>query len=188
MCNIETGLVTSFSYSLCKETYDQRYLIPDEAFALPIMESMVELNAELFDHWDSYKSVTSRTINTGFDLFGRTGGKFSKDYQWMKSNQFNEKAFTMRTELRHHFYSVKQFILHPTFKLRLLEIASFMRSNDSASADHAAQLLIRDYGTHYLVNVDVGAVIIKEDNVRAQYIANPKGNTDSDCYCWSRFL
>ena len=84
MCNIETGLVTSFSYSLCKETYDQRYLIPDEAFALPIMESMVELNTELFDHWDSYKSVTSRTINTVFDLFGRIGGKFSKDYLWIK--------------------------------------------------------------------------------------------------------
>ena len=97
--NVETGLVTSFSYFLCKVTYDGRYVIPDDTFAIPLKSSIVERNAELYQNWDAWKSVTSRSINAGFDFFGLIGGKFSKEFQRIKSSQYAEDAITTRIEL-----------------------------------------------------------------------------------------
>ena len=180
--NIETGLLTSFSYSQCKVTYDRKYLIPDETFAIPIKTSLIERQAELFEHWDSYKSVTSRSINSEIDLFGMIGGKFSSEYQRVKSKQYTEKSVTMRVELRHRFYAIKQLPdvpLHPGFKSRLLEVLSLIKSNDTESAEYVAQVVVRDYGTHCLTSIDAGAVLIKEDNLKSTIMSEYKGHADS---------
>lgn len=179
--NLETGMVTSFSYSQCKATYDRMYLIPDETFAIPIKSSVVEQNSEFIENWDSYKSVTSRSINSGFDILGKIGGKFSNEYINAKSGMYNEKAVSMRMELRHSFYKIKQLPdskLHPSFKRRLMDILSLIKSNDSRSADYATQLLIRDYGTHYLSSVEAGAVLVQLDNLKSTIKSNYKGRTN----------
>lgn len=180
--NIETGMITSFSYSQCKVTYDRTYLIPDQTFAIPIKTSIVERNSEYIEHWDSYKSLTSRSINSGFDFFGKIGGKFSNEYLDVKSSMFNEKAISMRMELRHRFYSIKQIPdskLHPSFKNRLMDIMSLLKSNDSRSADYAAQLLVRDYGTHFLISVDAGAILVQQDNLKSTIKSSYKGRTNT---------
>jgi hypothetical protein len=140
-------------------TYDRAYLIPDQTFAIPIKSSIVERNSEFTENWDTYKSVTSRSVNSGFDFFGKIGGKFSDEFLSVKSRMYNEKAVSMGVELRHRFHSIKQLPdskLHPSFKNRILDILSLLKSNDSLSADYATQLLVRDYGTHYLTSVDAG--------------------------------
>lgn len=180
--NTETGLLTSFSYSKCRVTFDRNYLIPDETFAIPIKTSLIERQAELFDSWDTYKSVTSRSINSEVDLFGKIGGKFSSEYQRIKSKQYTEKSVTMRVELRHRFYTIKQLPdapLHPGFKHRLLEVLSLIKSNDSESAEYAAQMIVRDYGTHCLTSLDAGAVLIKEDNLKSSIMVDYQGRADS---------
>lgn len=88
----------------------------------------------------------------------------------------------MRVELRHQFYTIKQLpdtALNPSFKARLLEIASLLKTNDLNSANYAAQVLIRDYGSHCLTSVDAGAVLIKEDNLRSKIMSSYKGRADS---------
>ncbi len=175
-------MVTSFSYSQCKVTYDRMYLIPDQTFAIPIKTSIVERNSEFIENWDSYKSTTSRSINAGFDFFGKIGGKFSDEFIDVKSSMYNEKAITMRMELRHRFHSIKQLPdskLHPSFKNRLLDIMSLLKSNDTRSADYATQLLVRDYGTHYLTSVDAGAILVQKDNLKSTIKSNYKGRTDA---------
>lgn len=174
--------MTSFSYFLCKVTYDGRYIIPDDTFAIPLKSSIVERNAQLYQNWDAWKSVTSRSINAGFDFYGLIGGRFSKEFQRIKSSQYADDAITTRIELRHRFYSVKQlpdFQLHPGFKARLLEIAAFMKSNNSENANFLAEMLVRDFGTHYMKSVDVGAVLIKEDNLKSTYMSHYTGNANS---------
>ena len=79
------------------------------------------------------------------------------------------------------YYSIKQqpdAQLHPTFKNRLLEIASFMNSNDSLTANFLVELLIRDYGTHYLSSVDTGALLTQEDNVKSSYMSRMSSASD----------
>lgn len=175
-------MVVSFSYSQCKVTNDRKYLIPDQTFAIPIKTSNVERNSEFIENWDSYKSVTSRSVNTGFDFFGRIGGKFSSEFLDVKSRMFNEKAVTVRTELRYEFHSVKQVPdskLHPSFKGRLLDIMSLLKSNDTESADYITELLVRDYGTHYLTSVDSGAVLLQQDSLKNTIKAEYNGQTNS---------
>ena len=175
-------MITSFSYHQCKVTSDRKYLLPDHTFSIPIKSSRVERNSEYIENWDTYKSITSRSINTGFDFFGIIGGKFSNEYRDIKSRMFNEKAIAMRMELRHRFHTIKQLPdskLHPSFKTRLLDILSLIKSNDTAMADYATQLLVRDYGTHYLVSVDAGAVLTQEDNLKSTIKSSYKGRTNS---------
>ena len=167
--NLETGLVTSFTYSQCQVTYDRKYLIPDNTFAIPQKTSIVEQNAEIVEHWDSYFSTTARSINSGIDLLGKIGGKFSTEYKRVKSSQYRDESYTATIELRHRFYTITQLpdsALHPGFKRRLLEIASFLKSNDTRTANFLAEVLVRDFGTHYLSSVDAGAVLVQEDNLK----------------------
>ena len=167
--NIETGLITKFTYAKCQYTYDRKYLIPDNTFAVPQKASIIEQNAEIIDHWDSYVSTTSRSINVGLDILGKIGGKFSAEYRRVKSSQYRDDSFTTKIELRHRFYTITQLpdsLLHPGFKRRLLEIASYLKTNDYLSANFLAEILIRDYGTHFLSSVDAGAVLVKEDSIR----------------------
>lgn len=167
--NLETGLVTSFTYSQCQVTYDRKYLIPDNTFAIPQKTSIVEQNAEIIEHWDSYISTTAQSINTGIDLLGKIGGKFSTEYRRVKSSQYRDESYTAKVELRHRFYTITQLpdsTLHPGFKRRLLEIASFLKTNDTGTANFLAEVLVRDFGTHYLSSVDAGAVLVQEDNLR----------------------
>ena len=174
--------MTSFSYSQCRVTHDRKYLIPDQTFAIPIKSSVVERHSELIDKWDNYKSATSKSINAGFDFFGKIGGKFSKEFLDLKSSQYNEKAITMRMELRHQLHTINQAPdsrLHPSFKNRLLDILSLLKSNDTTSARYAGQLTVRDYGTHYLTSVDAGAVLVKEDNLQSSIVSTYNGRMNS---------
>ena len=175
-------MVTSFSYSQCKVTYDRAYLIPDQTFAVPVKSSIVERNSEFIENWDAYKSVTSRSINSGFDFFGKIGGTFSEEFVSVKSRMFNEKAVSMRVELRHRFHSIKQLPdskLHPSFKNRVLDIMSLLKSDDPLSADYATQLLVRDYGTHYLTSVDAGAALVQQDNLKSTIKSEYSGRTNA---------
>lgn len=95
-------------YTQCKITSDKRYLIPDDTFTIPQKTSRVERQAEIFDTWDDWRSTTSASINAKVDLLGRIGGKFSYEYQSMKSRQYRQDSFSMRIQLRHRLYTVKQ--------------------------------------------------------------------------------
>ena len=166
--NTETGIVASFTYTQCQVTYDRKYLLPDNTFSIPQKSSAVEQNAEIIEHWDSYTSTTAHSVNTGFDFLGKIGGKFSAEYKRVKSSQYRDESITAKIELRHRFYTIIQnpgSELHTGFKKRLLEIASFLKSNDTSTANYLAEILIRDYGTHYLSSVDAGAVLVQEDNI-----------------------
>ena len=166
--------MTSFNFSRCSVTFDRKYLLPDDMFAVPLKTSVVETHAELLEHWDMWKSMTSYSINAGVEVFGLIGGKFSHEFRRVKSSQYRDSSITTRISLKHMYYSIKQqpdSQLHPTLKARLLEIASFMNSNDSQMANFLAELLIRDYGTHYLTSVDAGAILIQEDNIKSSFMS-----------------
>ena len=180
------GPVLDISYSLCKFTSDRKFLIPDETHSLPVKQSIVENNAEFIDSLDTYKSATSHSINAGlnakFAVYGKLGGKFSAEYQQLKSRQFRENAATIQIQLRHKFYTIKQYpdsTLHPRFKARLLEIASYLKSNDSESANYSSQMLVRDFGTHFLTSIDAGAVLVRQDNYQSSVLKNDNSRVRS---------
>ena len=54
-----------------------------------------------------------------------------------------------------------------------------MKTNNSENANFLAEMLVRDFGTHYMKSVDVGAVLIKEDNMKSTSMSRHTGYANS---------
>ncbi|XP_059156143.1 macrophage-expressed gene 1 protein-like [Physella acuta] len=176
--NLEAGMVVTYNFSKCKGTDDGQFLIPDDVFTVPIKYSRVETFAEIIDSWHSSKSLTSNTVNihAGFSFGGvLVSGKFSYEHENIKSTQIEDKAVTVRVQLRYHRYEVKlqpDPILSPQFKSRLLNIATYLELNQTQQARYEGQLLVRDFGTHVITSVTAGAGLVKDDFISRHYASS----------------
>lgn len=175
--NVHMGMVTYRNYSQCKTTEDGKYLIPDDTFVYPLKKSNAEVFAEVFDHWTNYSSTTSTSINveaSGSFGFGSISASFSEEHESIKKHQVEDKAVTTRVQLRYVMYKVRSQPdgpLQPVFKTRLLDIAAQLQLNNTAFANFLAQLLVRDFGTHYVTSVDAGAVLAKIDHLKYDFVS-----------------
>ena len=180
--NIDMGQVHSFNYSLCQISKDGKYLLPDGIFLIPVQETKIEAYADYFDHWDNYTSMTSSSVDFHAGFFSIVSGKFSDEYKSVKSRQVNYQTKTTRVQIRHRLYSVKvqpDAKLHPVFKSRLFDVAANLQNNNTEFANYLAQLLVRDYGTHYLTSLEAGAILAQTDFISNSYINSLNGDSSS---------
>lgn len=177
--NTELSQVLDRKYDQCKLTEDGKYLVPDNVLLIPVKQSNVDVFAEWFENMQEYKSVDSFSVNGGGSfslglegLFG-VSSSFSAGYQSAKMHMSKSttSTFVSRVQARYNRYRVvadTQIDLHPSFRARLLEIASNFYNHHNHIANYQCQLLIRDFGTHVLTRMDAGAVLYKEDHIEAQ--------------------
>ncbi|XP_068743892.1 macrophage-expressed gene 1 protein-like [Montipora capricornis] len=193
--NVHMGAVVSLTnYSKCKTSNDGKYLIPDKVFLYPVKESKVEAFAELYDHWNTYSSTTTKSINAEsfgrFD-FGSIDGSYSSEFESVKKHQVKDKAVTTRVQMRHELYTAKlqpDSPLEPEFKFRLLEIASHIQHNNTQYSNFLAQILVRDFGTHYVSSVKAGAVLAKVDHLKTKFYRDlQKENSQITAYASASF-
>lgn len=171
--NLAMGRVLALDYSSCRTTEDGKYLLPDYAFVIPQKTSQMDLFSEMFESWHTYSSATASSINLEASFPSVVSGSFSTDYQYNKNHQINDQSITTRVQVRHMMYTVKtqpDAPLDPAFRHRLLQIAANLQNNNTDIAWYEAQLLIRDFGTHYTTTVDAGAALIQEDHIRAKFV------------------
>ncbi|KAK3104701.1 hypothetical protein FSP39_008090 [Pinctada imbricata] len=164
--------VVYYNYSTCSVTDDGLYLVPDNVFAIPLKSSTVEIYSDRFDHWMNYTTDTAKSINVGGDasVFGvfHIGGKFSEEYDDVKSHQIKDNAFTMRVGAKYVMYtSTLQpgISLNQVFREKVLDIAHHIQFERPKSARYESQLLVRNFGTHVITSVDAGAMINRIDSV-----------------------
>ena len=170
--NLDMGQVHQYNYSTCKISNGGGYLLPDNIFLVPIQESHVDVFAEYFENWDDYTSMTSASINIDASFFSVVSGKFSIGYMSTKTHQVNDRSKTTRVQIRHKLFVVKiqpDAQLHPTFKARLFDIAANLQNNNTVYAEYLAELLVRDYGTHYITTIDAGALLSQVDHISSTY-------------------
>ena len=173
--HMDMSQVHFYNYSMCKVTMDGKFIIPDGTFIIPIQESHYKFSADFFDHWDNYTSITSSKVGSEFSLLDILGGSFSKEKRSVKQNQVNLKSKTTRVTFRNAIYNIKLDAaaeLHPSFKSKVYEIAARLQNNDTQMAYYLAELLVRDYGTHYITSVETGAVFAKIDYISESYAKN----------------
>ena len=176
LMNIHMGVVSFRNYSKCKTSDDGRYLLPDNVYLYPIKKSKVQMFADLYDHWNKYSSTVSKSMNAGGSAtfsFASISGSFSSEFEAVKKHQVEDKAMTTRVQLRHVLYTAvlqPDSALQPEFKSRLLEIGSQLQHNNTAYANFLAQVLVRDFGTHYVTSVAVGAVLAKVDHLSKNFV------------------
>ena len=181
--NQDMGVVFEKNYSKCKLSDDGKFLLPDNVFLYPVKNSKVEVFANIYDHWTNYSSLTAKTINAEasvelFELNLGISGSYSSELQSVKEHQINDKSVTTRVQIRHNLYKAKiqpDSALDPAFKSRLLLIASHLQHNNSDYSTYLSQLLIRDFGTHYISTVNAGAILAKLDHLRKKYVEDFKG-------------
>ncbi|XP_013403892.1 macrophage-expressed gene 1 protein [Lingula anatina] len=176
--NVDMGPVMALNYSKCRITQDRKFMIPDDTYAVPLKKSNVETYSELYSHFLNYTSVTSSSINLEAHAswsFGSISGSFSRSYQNSKMHITGDKSVLSRVQLRYVLYKIRSQPdpqLHPTFKNRLLEIASFIQERDNDTVTYLSELLVRDYGTHFVTGINAGAAIIQEDHLNSSYVKN----------------
>lgn len=184
LVNENRGVVISFNYSKCKTTDDGRYLIPDGIMTIPIKTSQMNVFSEVYEHWSQFHSDTSDSINVGMSAKIKgsdIAGSFSKDNNDVKKRQLEEKAFTTKTQVKFVRYIASVLPdsqLDLSFRKRLLKIAGYIQKNRKLSTKHECELLVRDFGTHVLTSVDVGASIVKLDHVASSLLEDTTTNRE----------
>ncbi|XP_013420684.1 macrophage-expressed gene 1 protein-like [Lingula anatina] len=176
--NVDMGPIMVLNYSKCRITQDRKFMIPDNTYAIPLKKSNVEMTSELYTHFLNYTDVTSSSINLeahAWWTFGSISGSFSRSYQNSKMHSTEDKSVLSRAQLRYVLYKIHSQPdpqLHPNFKDRLLEIASYIQKGDKDSVTYLSELLVRDYGTHFVTGIDAGGAIIQEDHLDSSYVKN----------------
>lgn len=170
--NENKGRVVQFTYSTCKITDDGAFLIPDGVYVVPMKSSNVEQFSQFIENVNNATSDVAVSIN----LDGTVAvddipinGKFSFEFQKMKSNMINDNSVALKVKAHYVMYNAKlqpNYILDPTFKSRVLSIANHLQLNRTSSARYESQLLVRDFGTHLATSVDAGASLVKIDHIK----------------------
>lgn len=180
--NVDMGRVMDLTYTNCKTTEDGQYIIPDEVYTIPQKESNLEMNSEVLESWMNYQSTTSVSINTELALFSRVNGKFSTEFQRMKTLQVKDQAVTTRVQVRNRIYTVKNT---PTSELSLgftkalMDICDQLEKNQTKMATYLAELLILNYGTHVITSVDAGAALVQEDHIRSSFLLDNQNSQNT---------
>ena len=177
--SVDMGQVHAYNYSQCRVSNDGRYLLPDSVFVIPTLESHVQVFSEFIDHWDDYTSTISSSISASASFQSIISGKFSTEYESVKSHMYRDSSVTTRVQLRNALYKVKlqpDSDLHPVFKARLFEMAANIQSNNTEYARYLAELMVRQYGTHYVTSMDAGAVLSQVDHIKSSFLANSESS------------
>ena len=105
--NVDMGRVMDLTYRSCRTTEDGQYIIPDQVISIAQKQTNLEMNSEVLESWVNYQSSTSSSINLEISLYSKVNGKFSSDFQKMKTLQVKDQAITTRVQVRNLIYTVK---------------------------------------------------------------------------------
>ncbi|XP_056320341.1 macrophage-expressed gene 1 protein [Danio aesculapii] len=180
--NIDMGRVMNLSYSHCQTTEDGVYLIPDEVFVIPQKESTVETNSEIIRSWMNHTSSTSSSINADASFLSVLNGKFSEEYQHMKTRQVKDNSVTSRVQVRNHLYTLKaypDFTLDSRFAQQAVEIAHAIENNQTRLEMYLSEKLVLKYGTHVITSIDAGATLVQEDYLKRSYVPDTQSDLSS---------
>lgn len=78
--------------------------------------------------------------------------------------------------------------LHPKFKSRLLDIGANLRGENFRVARYLSELLVRDYGTHYVKHVEAGGILSKVDHVNRSLTMARQQTKNSASSSFRRFF
>ncbi|XP_059961130.1 macrophage-expressed gene 1 protein-like [Mesoplodon densirostris] len=171
--NVELGLVLRRDYWQCLTTEDGEYLIPDRVQVVLRRESIVETRAGLIDHWVNYTDTWAASINTELSFLPNLNGQFSVDCQNVRKYSLEYQTVTTRGQTRHGIYSVKapeNPDFQPDFLRHLLTLSDHLENNQTREAEYLAEMLVLRYGTHVLTDVEAGAALVQEYQVRRELV------------------
>ncbi|WAR10234.1 MPEG1-like protein [Mya arenaria] len=175
--NEDRNMVIDHQYNECRTTADQKFLIPDSLAVYPTKTSQLHTFSEVMEHWDNFTSSTASSINAevGLKIPGivKISGKFSSEYAKIKKKQFFGKTISLRSQARYSKYKTKiesVNTLTDSFKKRVNKIGQHLLHNRTDLATYESQILVREYGTHVVTGVELGAMIVQVDYLDSTFL------------------
>ncbi|PAV59263.1 hypothetical protein WR25_09904 isoform B [Diploscapter pachys] len=157
------------NFSHCETTPDGQFLVPDGQIAIPIYDTRLDRLASYYRSFEeiehTIKTTTTLKSNAGFGHF-KISSSYSKEYQETKTNMYDYESSILVTKLIYEAYTLSADIvsspLTPQFQSRVHEIAQALNNSIKVRADYLAQMIVKDYGTHVLLQSKTGAIIQHE--------------------------
>lgn len=175
-----TRPVVKTEYKNCQMDPTAIYLIPDGVVVKPIFYTTVDKMAKLYSNYNDFKLSIGGGLAAGAKAaipgFGGLSGSFSASAQAVRNNFKKYESRMLQTQLVYRAFSLQQTSinnLHPEFHKRIQRIITALNKNLTTKARYLAELIIRDYGTHYIVSAEVGAIIESRS-----YIQNTGSSTN----------
>ncbi|CAF1634061.1 unnamed protein product [Adineta ricciae] len=138
----------------------------------PVREQKMELVSSIIDVFDSYETDYSSDLFVGGSasyMGFKVSGSYSQNYQSSKKLQREENTIILRNHIDFIMSEVlmsPSCELHAEAKKRLVDIAKYETNNQSAMATYAAQLFVKEYGTHYTNRLRLGGSIAQDDHIQ----------------------
>ena len=176
--SVDMGQVLNYNYSQCLTSKDGKHLIPDNVLVIPLKINHFATSVEYFDYWDNYTmtTVTAFSMSLGVGISGVKVSSFL-----LSTRMWNHACTKMtRSQVRSKLYIVKiqsDSPLNPVFKARLFDIAAYLQRNDMKQARYLAELVVRDFGTHWITSLETGALIVQTSYPKSSYIEQYSDNS-----------
>jgi hypothetical protein len=136
---------------------------------IPIHQNKISLGSEVVDLFDSrtndYSSNVMISGKGGYMGFS-IGGSYSQEYRTTKKHQGEEQTITLRNQIDYLMVDVllgTSCPLNRKVKRDIMEISEYIQSEETAMATYAAQLFVKNYGTHFTSRIHLGGSLIQED-------------------------
>jgi hypothetical protein len=141
--------------------------------------------AEYYDSFNDYKETVTNTFTAsaggGYGMF-KASGSFSMKHQESKETFAKYKSSLLHTKLIYRSFNLYRDPvgpLEPGFVDRIEQIANSLSRNLTYNAKYNAEMVVKDYGTHYVSTAVAGAVIEQETFIDSNYAFTDAATLDS---------
>uniref|UniRef100_T1JFH4 MACPF domain-containing protein n=1 Tax=Strigamia maritima TaxID=126957 RepID=T1JFH4_STRMM len=178
----DTEQLLQVTYNHCKTTFDGKLLIPDNADALALQSREIEVKSHIFEDWSTYTTPTSASFKVATNVwpkeFLQLYYSLSDDYKEMKTLLVKNGTFVCRSEMRQVVYRVHitGSLMDDAVKGRFVDVIKSVVRDKTEEAKILTEKIVSDYGSHYSNVVDLGAVIVKEDYLKDDFLRAHEGN------------
>ena len=131
--------------------------------------------ADIIETAYTYVSKTSKSMKVGGSIgFAGVsiGGSYSTDYSEMIEEQRNSSTVTSRTRYYDHRYTLltnSRCPMDEKFIWAVQDLIFAVEYNIDELAVYLAELIIAEYGTHYVRKVNIGGTIYADDYFNEEY-------------------
>jgi len=139
---------------------------------IPVRRNRIEMGSTLIDMYDARTTdfASHLFIGGGGGYLGfKISGSYSNEYATSKKEQGEEKTLTLHNQIDYILCDVllkATCPLNSKVKQELIQIARYQANNQTAMATYAAQLFVKNYGTHYTKRLSLGGSIMQDDYIK----------------------
>uniref|UniRef100_A0AC35GUU5 Macrophage-expressed gene 1 protein n=1 Tax=Panagrolaimus sp. PS1159 TaxID=55785 RepID=A0AC35GUU5_9BILA len=173
--SIRTKPVFFEEFKLCRAEPTGHYLLPDTIVAVPVLKVKLDEMANYYENFQNFKEKISNTFvgaASGEYAWLSASASFSKINKKTKENFAKYKSSLLYTKLQYDAFNLYQDsvgLLAPGFIDRIEQISYSVSQKLTYQAKYLAEMIVKDYGTHYVSSANTGAMIEQKTFIESYF-------------------